>query len=381
MNQGSTHSKPITLFLAGDVMTGRGVDQILPHPSDPHLYESYIKSAVGYVELAEEVNGPIPKPVGYSYLWGEALEILGRRAPDVRIINLETAVTTSNAWEEKGINYRMHPENIPCLTAAKIDCAVLANNHLLDWGEAGLVETLEALRKADIKTAGAGRTLDEAQAPAIFEVPGRGRVIVFGFGSESSGIPWTWAATKEKAGVDLLEDLSERTVRQIAGRVQSTKRPGDIVVASIHWGGNWGYDIPRDQIRFAHQLIDEAAVDVIHGHSSHHAKGIEVYREKPILYGCGDFLTDYEGIEGYETFRDDLALIYLAKIDPSSGKLVRFEMVPFQMKRFRLYRASEEDARWLEEMFNREGHPFGTWVELKEDLSLALRWKGQGTQR
>ncbi|NKE73806.1 CapA family protein [Candidatus Manganitrophus noduliformans] len=369
----STHSKQITLFLTGDVMTGRGVDQILPHPSDPHLHEAYMKSAAGYVELAEEANGPIPEPVGYSYIWGEVLEILGRRAPDVRIINLETAVTTSETWEEKGINYRMHPENIPCLTAARIDCAVLANNHVLDWGEAGLVETLETLRKTDIKTAGAGRTLDEAQAPAIFEVAGRGRVIVFGFGSESSGIPWTWAAKQEKPGVALLEDLSERTVRQIAGRVQSTKRPGDIVVASIHWGGNWGYDIPQEQIRFAHQLIDEAGVDVIHGHSSHHAKGIEVHREKPILYGCGDFLTDYEGIEGYETFRDDLALIYLATIDPSSGKLVRFEMVPFQMKRFRLHRASEEDARWLEKMFNREGHPFGTWVELKEDLSLVLR--------
>lgn len=53
MNQGSTHSKQITLFLAGDVMTGRGVDQNLPHPSDPHLYEAYMKSAVAYVELAK----------------------------------------------------------------------------------------------------------------------------------------------------------------------------------------------------------------------------------------------------------------------------------------------------------------------------------------
>lgn len=378
MNRGSMDSKQITLFLTGDVMTGRGVDQILPHPSDPHLYEAYMKSAVGYVELAEEANGPIPKPVGFSYIWGEALEVLERRAPDVRIINLETAVTTSEAWEEKGINYRMHPENIPCLTSAKIDCAVLANNHLLDWGEAGLIETFETLRKADIKTAGAGRILDEAQAPAIIDLPGRGRVIVFGFGSESSGIPWTWAATKEKPGVDLLEDLSEKTVRQIAARVQRVKRSGDMIVASIHWGGNWGYEVPHEQIRFAHQLIDEAAVDVIHGHSSHHAKGVEIYQEKPILYGCGDFLTDYEGIRGYERFRDDLALIYLVTIDSSSGKLVRFEMVPFQMKRFRLHRASEEDTKWLEKMFNREGHPFGTWVELKEDLSLALRWDEQG---
>jgi poly-gamma-glutamate synthesis protein (capsule biosynthesis protein) len=340
-----------------------------------------MRSAVGYVELAEEVNGPIPKPVDFSYIWGEALEALERRAPDVRIINLETAVTTSETWEEKGINYRMHPENIPCLTTAQIDCAVLANNHVLDWGEAGLVETLETLQRAKIKTAGAGRNIDEAQAPAIIDVPGKGRVVVFGFGSESSGVPWRWAAMRGRPGVNLLEDLSEKTVWQIAERVRRVKRAGDIVVASIHWGGNWGYDIPLGQIEFAHRLVDDAGIDVVHGHSSHHPKGIEVYEERPILYGCGDFLTDYEGIQGYEAFRDDLALIYLVTIDRSSGKLVRFETIPFQMKRFRLHRASNEDAAWLEEMFNREGQPFGTSVELKEDLSLTLQWGEQGTRR
>ena len=80
-------------------------------------------------------------------------------------------------------------------------------------------------------------------------------------------------------------------------------------MASIHWGDNWGYDIPREQTTFAHKLIDEAGVDVIHGHSSHHPKGIEVYKDKPIIYGCGDFIDDYEGISGYENFRDDLGCI------------------------------------------------------------------------
>ena len=64
------------------------------------------------------------------------------------------------------------------------------------------------------------------------------------------------------------------------------------------------------QSQLAHSLLDEAGVDVIHGHSSHHVKGIEVYKGKAILYGCGDFLTDYEGIQGYEEFRDDLVLMY-----------------------------------------------------------------------
>jgi poly-gamma-glutamate synthesis protein (capsule biosynthesis protein) len=370
----SSLDPPITLFMAGDVMTGRGIDQALPRPGDPRLYEPHMKSAAGYVKLAEERNGPIPKPVDFSYIWGDALDALNRSAPDARIINLETAVTTSEAREPKGINYRMHPENLPCLTAAKIDCCVLSNNHVLDWGERGLVETLEALHRSGLKTAGAGRDLGEAQAPAVIPLPGKGRVLVYGFGSPTSGIPRQWGATGERPGICLLEDLSERAVRPIAARVQREKRPGDLVVASIHWGGNWGYEIPDEQIEFAHRLIDQAGADVVHGHSSHHPKGIEVYRGRPVLYGCGDFIDDYEGIAGYEAYRNDLSPAYLTGFDPSTGNLIRLEIVPFQIERFRLHRASAEDTRWLRDLLDREGEKFGTRAEARAGRPLALRW-------
>jgi poly-gamma-glutamate synthesis protein (capsule biosynthesis protein) len=363
----------ITLFMCGDVMTGRGIDQVLPHPSDPVIYEPYMKSARGYVALAEEENGPIPKPVDFSYIWGDALDELERRAPDLRIINLETSVTRSDDyWQGKGINYRMHPVNIPCLTAAGIDFCALANNHVLDWGYSGLIETLETLTRADIEIAGAGRNLREAQTPAVMEVAGKGRVIVFSFGSQTSGIPPDWAAGEDRPGVNLLRDLSDKTVQHIRDMIQQIKQPADLVVASIHWGSNWGYEIPVEQIEFAHQLIDEAGVDIIHGHSSHHVRGIEVYQEKPIIYGCGDFLNDYEGIKGYEGFRDDLSLMYFVSMDPATGRLANLHMVPTQIKRFRVNRASRQDARWLRDVLNREGRRFGTRVELKKDNCLLL---------
>ena len=111
--------KSVKLFLCGDVMTGRGIDQVLPHPGDPQIHEYYMKSALGYVDIAEEVNGPIPRPVDFSYIWGDALGELDRMAPDLRIINLETSVTTSDDfWPHNGINYRMHPENVSCISAA-----------------------------------------------------------------------------------------------------------------------------------------------------------------------------------------------------------------------------------------------------------------------
>jgi poly-gamma-glutamate capsule biosynthesis protein CapA/YwtB (metallophosphatase superfamily) len=364
----------ITLFMCGDVMTGRGVDQILPHPGNPVLYEPYMKSATGYVQIAEEANGPIPKPVDFSYIWGDALAELARVKPDARIINLETSITQSDEAAWKSINYRMHPANIPCITAAQIDCCTLANNHVLDWGRSGLVETLQTLKAAGIKTAGAGRNLREAAAPAVIPVAGKGRVLVFSFGAGTSGIPRSWAAKADKPGVNRLPDFSAKTVWRIRDAIGQVKLSGDIVVASIHWGGNWSYAVPHEQQEFARQLIDEAGVNVVHGHSSHHVKGIEVYKGSPILYGCGDFLNDYEGISGHEAYRGDLVLMYFVSMDSASGSLLRLQMTPMQVRRFRLNRASLLDAQWLEDVLNREGAWFGSRVELNADNSLVLRW-------
>ncbi len=343
-NKLSTKDHFITIFLGGDVMTGRGIDQILPHPSDPFIPEPYLSDARKYVRLAERANGSIPTPVSFSYIWGDALEEWERIAPDVKLINLETSITLSNDyWWGKGICYRMNPENIGCLTAAKIDCCSLANNHVIDWGYSGLVETIATLNKAQIKTAGAGLNRQSVETPAIMEIKGKGRAISFSFGVTTSGIPWSWAAGKDKPGVNLLPDLSERTVCYIQQQVERVKRSGDVVIASIHWGGNWGYEIPSQQIKFAHQLIDRAGVDLIHGHSSHHVKGIEIYRDRPIIYGCGDLLDDYEGIGDYEAFRDDLGLMYFVTLDSDTGKLVNLQMIPTQIKHFKVQRASTVD--------------------------------------
>jgi poly-gamma-glutamate synthesis protein (capsule biosynthesis protein) len=375
MDEPAEARQRMTLFICGDVMTGRGIDQVLPHPGDPTLHESYAQSARDYVGLAERAHGPIPRSKDFAYVWGDALMEWKRAAPDVRIVNLETSITTRDEWQRgKGIHYRMHPANVSCLTSASIDCCVLANNHVLDWGYAGLAETLETLRRVKIGTSGAGRDSTEATAPAMLPVANKGRVLVFSFGTASSGIPADWAAGAGTPGVSLLPDLSEATLQHIAAQVKAIKQPGDVVVASIHWGGNWGYAVPREHVTFAHGLIDQCSVDVVHGHSSHHPLGIEVYRDRPILYGCGDFLNDYEGIGGYEGYRGDLSLMYFLNVNPASGRLLRLWMQPMQLRRFRLNRASVEDTLWLREVLDRESLKLGCRVELGPDGSLELRW-------
>jgi poly-gamma-glutamate synthesis protein (capsule biosynthesis protein) len=362
------------LFLCGDVMTGRGIDQVLPHPCAPAIYEHVLTSAYSYVELAERTNGPIARPVPHEYVWGDVIDELRTRAQDLRIVNLETSVTTRAEPYPKGINYRMNPANIPCLRAAGIDCCVLANNHVMDWGREGFRETLASLSAAGIATAGAGLSQEDAAAPAILATPADQRLLVFGLGSSTSGIPRAWAAARGRPGVNLLSDLSSKTARRVASGICRWREGGDIVMVSIHWGDNWGYGIPDAQRGFAHQLIDAGAADIIHGHSSHHAKGIEVYDRRLILYGCGDFINDYEGIGGYEAYRPDLAVAYFPEVDELSGYLTSLELAVFQHRRFSLKRATPEDQAWVQRALGRECERLGSTLEASPTGSLRLRW-------
>ncbi len=365
----------VTLFLGGDVMTARGIDQIIPHPSDHLIHEAYMKSAAGYIELAEQVSGPIPRKVDFDYIWGDALEVLDASGPDFRIVNLETSVTISDErWPSKGINYRMNPANVPVLSAVGIDCCALANNHVLDFSQPGLEETLDSLDGAGIPRAGAGRDLEEAVAPAEFDLPGGGKLRIYSAASSNSGIPREWAAQDNRPGIAHLGWLDPAITRAIEDRIRADKRPGDLAVASVHWGGNWGYDVHRDQRLFARRLID-AGADVVHGHSSHHAKGIEVYNGRPVIYGAGDLINDYEGIESAnDAYRGELPLLYFLRLDRTTGELERLWMRPMRISRFRLQHASRAEAEWLCEILDREGQRLNTRVQVAGE-GLELTWE------
>jgi len=371
----------IRLFLCGDVMTGRGIDQVLPHPVPPRLYESYVKDARHYVELAERANGRIPRPVGYDYIWGIALEEFRLRDPDLKLINLETSVTSSGQyWKGKEVLYRMHPENLPVLQAAGINCVTLANNHTLDWGLAGLEETLRTLREAGIPLTGAGLDARAAQTPASCMV-GDTRISVFGVGMAGSGIPSSWEAGASRPGLFVLPDVSEKSLKRVGEVIGRFAKPDEIVIVSIHWGGNWGYEIPQAHRDFARRLVDEFGADLVHGHSSHHVKGMEVYRGKLILYGCGDLITDYEGISGYEAFRGDLGLMYFPTLSARDGSLLSLELVPTRMERFQLVRPGSREVQYMQDLLNRECSQAGLRFEKSEQGVLRLQFKvGSGSR-
>jgi len=363
-----------TLFLAGDVMTGRGLDQALPHPGSPTLHEPEVHDARRYLALAEAAHGPIGAPLAPADPWGVALAELDARRPAVRIVNLETSITTSDdPCRSKDVLYRMHPANVDCLTAAGIDVAMLANNHTLDWGRAGLVETLDVLTRAGIRTAGAGRDPQAARQPAVVEVPGGGRVLVFAVGSGTSGIPADWQAAANRPGLEIVRELDAVTADALVDRVSALKQAGDIAVLSIHWGSNWGFHVPAAFRGFAHRLV-AGGFDIVHGHSSHHVRPIEVHRDRLILYGCGDFIDDYEGIGGRERYRGDLRLMYFPSCNAASGRLTGLTLVPLQARRFRLERAGIAATDWLEETLTKTSRPFGCSVAVEDTGVLSLRW-------
>lgn len=369
----------LTLWLAGDVMTGRGIDQIQAHAVAPVLYENWVHDARDYVRLAEHVNGPVPAPVAPDYIWGDALAEIERRRPALRIVNLETAITTaSEPWPGKGIHYRMHPANIGCLTAARIDGCVLANNHVLDWGRAGLTQTLHTLQQAGIHTAGAGSHLEAACTPAIWPIGDNARLLLFSWAAPDSGVPSDWAArpgdAADSAGVALLPAWDEASAQCVAAQVAGQRQAGDRVVVSLHWGGNWGAEVPRLHRRFARRLIDLGAADVIHGHSSHPPRPVEVYRDRLILYGCGDLINDYEGISSGERFDASAVCLYFVQLSRATGALQRLDIVPMQLRRLQLRHADAAARHRLQSLLEAGGRESGTRMELQADGSWQLKW-------
>jgi len=366
----------IRLALCGDVMLGRGIDQILPHPGEPTPCgtRQFANNAKDYVVMAERRNGALPADRDLDYVWGDALEEFERFGADLRLVNLETSITkSSEPWPAKPIAYRMNPQNVGVLTRAGIDFCALANNHVMDFRYTGLGETIAALANAGVAFAGAGRNRREAAAPAILPIAGKGRVIVSSLTMLSGHAPVQWAAGGERPGVNYIHP-TDRGLAQVLESVAGLKRPGDVLIASIHSGNNFGYAVHPLERSFLQRLVDVAKFDLIHCHSPHHPKAVEVHDGAPILYGTGDLINDYEGLPStpqHEFFRPDLGTIALAEFSPASGACTLLRMRPTREHRMRVRRASLDDAAELCAIFNRESAAFGTRI-LNEDGLLAV---------
>ena len=221
------------------------------------------------------------------------------------------------------------------------------------------------LRERGVAFAGAGGHTREAEAPAVLPLGEGVRAVILAAATPDSGVPEDWEARLDRPGVNLVNRFSDAELARLREAKNRACRRQDLSIASLHWGGNWGYRVPPSHRRFAHRLIDQAGFDVVFGHSSHHPKEIEIHSGKLILYGAGDLINDYEGIGGHSEYDPDLGLLYFAGVDPSSGILTRLEIVPFVRRRLRLEYADEPRTSRVAELLAREARRNGTALEFR----------------
>lgn len=251
---------------------------------------------VGDIMLGRLVNGALIDRPAVS-VWGDTLPIL--RGADLRIGNLECVITDkSERWSEttKEFFFRSDVKNVAVLAEAGINAVSLANNHILDFGEEGMGDSFGLLKRAGIYYAGAGKNFGEAMKPAIWTTGGK----KIGMISFTDNMP-EWGATPNKAGTYQGKDLLQL--------IKETKKKVEFLVVAAHWGGNWGYNPPEEHRELAKAMID-AGADIIFGTSPHVFRGIEIYKEKAIIYSAGDFVDDYK-VDEIE--RNDQSFIFVAE--------------------------------------------------------------------
>ncbi|MEF8776362.1 MAG: CapA family protein [Haloarculaceae archaeon] len=312
------------LGFVGDVMLGRNVDT--RRQSDP------------------------PETI-----WGEVLPWL--RDLDGLFGNLECCLSArGEQWTRtrRAFHFRAGPDwAVPALQAAGFDWLSLANNHILDYEEVALRDTLDAMDGGDIGHTGAGRSERKAWEPSVVSVGDLDVGLVactdntpeYAAEGDDPGTAWTGM------DVDDAEDLE--LVREALDDLAA--REPDLLVASLHWGPNMVAEPAREYVEFGHWLVDRG-VDLIHGHSAHNVQGIERYGDGLILHDCGDFVDDY-AVD--RRLRNDRGFLFVVPVSPG-GDVRGVHLRPIQIQDCTVQPAEREVAAWSRDHVRKRSVPFGT---------------------
>lgn len=307
----------VTLALAGDTMLGRMVGEAITTEGPEALFADEI------VEITQ--------------------------AADLFVLNLECCISERGTrWPDpsKPFFFRAPPAATKVLTRLGVDCVTLANNHALDYGPRGLLDTFEHLRSAGIAWAGAGATRDEARAPVVLEANGL-RLGVLG----CSDHPVDFAAEEGTPGIAYAN--LHRGLDWLPAAIDALDV--DVVLVTPHWGPNM---IPRPlrYVRHAGAALRDAGATLIAGHSAHVFHGVQ----PPILYDLGDFIDDY-AVDS--VLRNDLGLLFLVTLDERG--LIRVEGVPLKLAYCHTRLAHGQEAAWIRRRFRAACAELGT--EVTED--------------
>lgn len=293
---------PVTLAVGGDAMLGRAFNGLLAADPDYAIWRGTEESLAG---------------------------------TDILAFNLETTITAhEHKWEGKNWNFQLDP----ALSEAAFDAvirdngvasvfAATANNHALDFNVPGLLETIESLDRSNIAHAGSGVDDKTARMPAIVETTAGVRVAFFAASTVCScGELSLWNATAHSPGAWMIRSDDDAGWLQAVDAVHAVSDDVDYVVFSLHWGVNYVEAWPVEWMRARGTQLIEAGVDVIYGHSAHHVLPIERIGSGVVLYGTGDLIDDYSGVDG---FRNDLS--YIGRVSLSPDLPPEVDVIPMRL--------------------------------------------------
>ena len=315
--------------------------------------QEVILSLAGDTMLGRLVNEAILKN-GYRYPWGNTIPLL--QQADLRIVNLENTFTSNTQKVPKVFNFKSDPRNVQALKQAHIDVVSLANNHSKDFGDDGLLDTLQALHKKSIKTVGAGKNIRDARAPVIIKKNGI-KIGIIGATDNEPG----WIATRNNPGINY---FTVHNLDFLLADIKKLKKRADIVIVSLHWGPNMRERPTQPYIDAAHKIID-AGADIIHGHSSHNFQGIELYKNKLILYDVGDFVDDYRVDP---RLRNDWSFLFFITVAKDGIK--QAQLIPTKIERMQVNIATGSEKNKIIHRMQTVSKEFGTLITNTSAIQL-----------
>ena len=283
-------------------------------PSPPNT--TVTLTAVGDIMLGGKA-APVLAQQGYMYPFAATAHLL--HASDLALGNLETALTqSSQPWIAKKYQFRNPPTPVAtALKQAGIDIVSLANNHSMDYGPQGLLDTIAALRQQRIHYHGAGMNLAAARQPVIITLA-NGQTI--GFLAYSNTFPKEFWADDNRPGTAF--GHAEHVRADVQALVQQNI---DIIVVSFHWGREKTTELRAYQPMLAHTAID-AGADAVIGHHPHVVQAVEQYKSGVILYSLGNYT--------FTTYSPNVHSAIIAQLAFEHGRFSSLRLTPLNINNF-----------------------------------------------
>ncbi|MBN1378232.1 MAG: CapA family protein [Gammaproteobacteria bacterium] len=310
--------------------------------------------AVGDIMLGGKAQARLDKE-GYDFPFAETREVL--QSADIAIGNLETSLThAGQPFADKKYLFRNSPDKVAAaLKQAGFDIVTLANNHSMDYGAEGLLDTLTALDKAGIRSHGAGENIAEARKAQVFKLENG---LSLAFLAYSNTFPEEFWATRNNAGTAYGH---EQYVREDVGKLVG--QGIDIIVVSFHWGRERETELRSYQALLAHAAID-AGADLVIGHHPHILQAVEKYKSGIILYSLGNYT--------FSTFSPHVYTSVVAKVNFVDGLFADLVMIPININNFDVQLQPKildgQDAERVYDEINELSRQRGTELLLLENV-------------